>query len=63
MTKIRLDKFLTECGIASRKDVKRLLRKKFVKVNDVVQVTGKTIINELTDKVEFRDEVLVYKKS
>ena len=48
---MRLDKFLVEAGVGSRTEVKQLLKKKMVKVNDVVESSAKRHINEITDKI------------
>ena len=55
--KMRLDKFLAHKGIGSRKEVKELLKKGFVKINDTLCKSADTVVTEL-DKVEFDKKVL-----
>lgn len=59
---MRLDKFLTECGIGSRKEVKKLLDLGKVKVNDVVIKNPQTNIKEKEDIVLFENKKLEYKE-
>ncbi|MGC4440387.1 S4 domain-containing protein, partial [Streptococcus suis] len=42
---MRLDKFLVACGIGSRTEVKLLLKKKTVRVNDSIVTSGKTQVD------------------
>ncbi|BDA79385.1 pseudouridine synthase [Leptospira kobayashii] len=53
----RLDKVLSHLGIGSRTDVKRLVRDKLVKVNDVV-VRDPSVNVSLADKIQYKDEIL-----
>lgn len=48
---LRLDKFLADCGFGTRKEVKELLRKKQVYVNDRLVVQPDYKVNPETDKV------------
>lgn len=48
---LRLDKFLADCGFGTRKEVKELLRKKQVYVNDRLVVQPDYKVNPGTDKV------------
>lgn len=59
---MRLDKFLVEAGVGSRTEVKQLLKKKMVKVNDVVESSAKRHINEITDKITCQGQALTYEK-
>lgn len=59
---MRLDKFLSHTGYGSRKDVKKLLQQKHIKVNGDICVKDKTQINEFHDIVTFDDEVITYAK-
>lgn len=59
---IRLDKFLKDMGIGTRKEVKEYIRKKLVQVNDVVIRNDDYKINEETDIVKFNNEVIKYEK-
>ncbi|TGN14034.1 pseudouridine synthase [Leptospira ilyithenensis] len=53
----RLDKVLSHLGIGSRTDVKRLVRDKLVKVNDVI-VRDPSVNVSLADKIQYKDEIL-----
>lgn len=59
---MRLDKFLVEAGIGSRTEVKQLLKKKQVMVNDVIETSAKCQINEKVDKVICQGQRLSYEK-
>ncbi|SET82349.1 16S rRNA pseudouridine516 synthase [Oceanobacillus limi] len=59
---MRLDKLLANMGYGSRKDVKGLLKKKHVSVNDLVVRDGSMHIEPSTDVVKVKDEVVEYKK-
>ena len=59
---MRLDKFLSNAGIGSRKDVKLLIKKKRVKVNSSFSVTTETNINPNSDVVYVDDQIVEYKE-
>lgn len=59
---MRLDKFLAETGVGSRKEVKQLLKKNLVKVNKVVVKEAKTQVDETSDDITFAGEPLVYQQ-
>lgn len=59
---MRLDKFLSHTGFGSRKEVKQLLKKKVVKVNDVVKTKGEFSINTEIDRIEVNGEQVGYEK-
>ncbi|AQP53951.1 16S rRNA pseudouridine(516) synthase [Vagococcus penaei] len=59
---MRLDKFLSHTGFGSRKEVKELLKKKRVQVNQVLVKDGKWAINELEDKVTVDGNQVIYQK-
>ena len=59
---MRLDKFLTECGLGSRKEVKKILDNGKIKVNDIIIKNPQTNIKENIDKIEFNNIKLEYKK-
>ncbi|SJZ60264.1 16S rRNA pseudouridine516 synthase [Pilibacter termitis] len=59
---MRLDKFLSETGLGTRKEVKFLLKKGGVTVNDVVKKDGKFHVNEEVDTICFHGEKLHYQK-
>ena len=60
--KMRLDKFLANSGIGTRKEVKELLKKRLIKVNDEIVKDGKVHVNENEDTVKYKDEIISYKK-
>lgn len=59
---MRLDKFLVECGIGSRREVKDIIKNREIKVNDMIITSPKENINEETDKIIFEDRELFYKE-
>jgi 16S rRNA pseudouridine516 synthase len=59
---MRLDKFLADVGLGSRKEVKQLLKKGLITVNEQMVKDGKQQINEEQDQIAFADEVLVYQR-
>lgn len=59
---MRLDKFLIECGIGSRSEVKKIIDQREIKVNDIIVTSPKTNINEISDNVTYNDNKLEYKE-
>ena len=59
---MRIDKFLANSGIGTRKEVKELLKKKMIKVNDIVVTEAKTHIDEDNDIITFGGERIEYKE-
>ncbi|OZU89576.1 16S rRNA pseudouridine(516) synthase [Virgibacillus indicus] len=59
---MRLDKLLANMGFGSRKDVKALLKKKLVTVNDTVVKDGSSHINPDMDLIEVNNERVQYEK-
>ena len=59
---MRLDKFLSSCGLGSRKEVKKLIKDKRICVNGSFNVKDSLNLNENEDKVFFDDELLEYKE-
>ena len=59
---MRLDKFLAEVGIGSRKEVKVLIKKGQIKVNEKVIKSDKFQVKEFDDQITYLDEPLVYQK-
>ena len=59
---MRLDKFLVECGIGSRKEVKELIDSGNIVINGVIEKRNNRVINEKTDAVEYGNQKLVYKE-
>lgn len=59
---MRLDKFLADVGLGSRKEVKSLIKKGQIKVNDKEIKSDKFQINEWTDTITHEGEKLIYQK-
>ncbi|NPA12473.1 MAG: rRNA pseudouridine synthase [Aquificae bacterium] len=62
MKKVRLDKFLADLGVGSRKDAKKLIKQKRVQVNSEVVSSPSIHINPETDVVYLDDQPLEYKE-
>jgi len=59
---MRLDKFLVECGIGSRKEVKKLISNDEITVNGSNDILAKDNIDENSDIIEYNGEKLEYKE-
>ena len=59
---MRLDKFLVECGIGSRTEVKTVLLSGQVRVNGAIVKSPKEKINEIEDKITYKNNELKYKE-
>ena len=59
---MRLDKFLTNQGIGSRKEVKDYIKKSMVSVNGKIVKESDFKINELSDAICFNNEQLIYEE-
>ena len=59
---MRLDKFLVECGIGSRKEVKKLISNYEITVNGSNNISAKDNIDENLDIIEYNGERLEYKE-
>lgn len=57
---MRLDKFLVDCGVGSRTEVKQLLKQKKIAVNGKKETAGKLQIDPGKDRVTFMGEDLVH---
>lgn len=60
--KMRLDKFLVECGIGSRKEVKDIISNRGITVNDEIVISPKLNIDVINDIVKLNDKILSYKE-
>ena len=58
---MRLDKFLANSGIGTRKEVKEILKNKKISVNDVFVKDGKIHIDEAKDVVKYENKIISYK--
>lgn len=59
---MRIDKFLTECGLGSRREVKELLNTGEITVNGAVADNPQMNIKENDDEVFYQERKLEYKK-
>ena len=59
---MRLDKMLSNMGIGTRKEVKAILKKKLVTVNENIGKEGSTHIDPVKDEVKVDGEVITYQK-
>lgn len=57
---MRLDKYLTQMSVGSRSQVKEIIKKGHVKVNDVILKKPELHIDEMTDKIEVNGNCLEY---
>lgn len=57
---MRMDKFLVDCGIGSRTEVKAIIKAGRVKVNGKKQTSAKFQVKEASDEVAFDGQVLTY---
>lgn len=59
---MRLDKYLVECGVGSRSEIKQILLKKLIKVNGKITTSSKEHIDEVKDEIYFMEKKLEYKE-
>ena len=59
---IRLDKYLADCGIGTRSEVKKYIKNKFITVNEEVVSKPEMKIDENKDVVYFKGEKITYEK-
>lgn len=59
---MRLDKFLTECGVGTRSEVKKHIKANQIKVNGILAEKPEMKIQETADLVEWNGKVLEYQK-
>lgn len=59
---MRLDKFLVECGIGSRREVKILIKDKKITINKVTAKTVKDNVDPEKDVIEYNGNVVKYKE-
>jgi len=57
---MRLDKYLTECGLGSRSEVKKILKMREIKVNGKIEFSPKINVST-ADKILYNDEMIEYK--
>lgn len=59
---MRLDKFLVDCGVGSRTEVKQVLKQKKIQVNGKVETSAKVHIDPDTDQVTYLGEKLLHEE-
>ena len=59
---MRIDKYLADCGLGTRSEVKKYIKAKQITVNGVVAAKPEQKIDELSDKVCFKGQPVVYEK-
>ena len=59
---MRLDKFLADLGYGTRSEVKSLIKKGKITVNDIKVNKPETKIDEYNDKIMYLNQVIEYKK-
>lgn len=59
---MRLDKFLVECGVGSRSEVKKIISSKKIVVNGTVEKNGARTIDEKKDEIIYLNKKIEYKK-
>lgn len=59
---MRLDKYLSNSGLGSRSQVKKLIKDKRIKVNEEIVKSDSFDVNEEKDVVSFDDTLIRYKK-
>lgn len=58
---MRLDRFLANSGVGTRREVKELLKKRKIKVNESIVIDGSKHIDENMDIIKLEDKVISYK--
>jgi len=59
---LRIDKYLADCGIGTRSEVKKYIKTKQITVNGEVVVKSEQKIDENVDRVCFRGQPILYEK-
>lgn len=59
---MRLDKFLAEVGLGSRKEVKQLIKKGQISVNQKIEKSDKKQIDPEKDQVDYQGKILHYQE-
>lgn len=59
---MRLDKYLANCGVGTRTQVKKYILSGFIKVNNSIIKKADFKINELIDEIKFKDNEIKYEK-
>ncbi len=59
---MRLDKFLKDAGLGSRREVKKLVKDKLIYLNDALVTSAETCINPDKDVIKYQDQVIHYQE-
>lgn len=59
---LRIDKYLADCGIGTRSEVKKYIKAKQITVNGTVATKPEQKIDEVADKVCFKGQPITYEK-
>lgn len=57
---MRLDKFLSNMGIGTRTEVKQLLKKKHVKIDDKIETSPKKQVDPKSETVKVNEQPIHY---
>ncbi|PAT01408.1 hypothetical protein CI105_06745 [Candidatus Izimaplasma bacterium ZiA1] len=60
---MRIDKYLSNLKYGSRKEIKKFIKDKRVRINDEFIKKESTLINPNTDRIYFDDELVYYKEN
>lgn len=59
---MRLDKFLVECGIGSRKEVKEFIDCGKITINGIIEKKNNKTIDEKSDEISYEGKKLIFKE-
>ena len=59
---IRIDKFLCDCNLGTRSEVKKIIKKGIIKINNVVITDCNYKFDENSCMVKYNDKLLKYEK-
>lgn len=59
---MRLDKFLKDAGLGSRREVKKLVKDKLIYLNDTLVTSAETCINPDKDVIKYQDQIVHYQE-
>lgn len=60
---MRIDKYLTECYLGTRSEVKRIIKKKEIKVNGTIITNESYNVNPINDVVLYKDKTLKHQQN
>lgn len=58
---MRLDKYLANSGVGTRKEVKEFLKKRKIKINDKIVIDGSVNVKENEDIIKYEDNIIKFK--